>query len=61
MTPSDIVFIHEVEQTKVHLWRVRMTLCRSEYLTPQVKVILDDALKLAYDVLTDGVNKTEHL
>jgi hypothetical protein len=38
-----------------------MALCRSEYLTPQIKVILDDALKLAYDVLTDAVSKSENL
>lgn len=61
MTPRDIVSIHEVEQTKIHLWRVRTTLCRCDCMTPQIKIILDDALKLAYDVLTDAVNKTEHL
>lgn len=61
MTPSDIIYIHEVKQTKVYLWRVRMALCRSVYLTPQLKVILDDALKLAYDVLTDAVSKSENL
>ncbi len=61
MTPADIVMIHEVEQHKVDLWRIRTTLLRSEQLTPQVKVILDDALKLAYDVLTDATNKTKDL
>lgn len=61
MTPSDIIYIHEVEKAKVDLWRVRMALCRTDYLTPQLKVILDDALKLAYDVLTDAVSKSENL
>ncbi len=61
MTPADIVMIHEVEQHKVDLWRIRTTLLRSEQLTPQVKVILDDALKLAYDILTDATNKTKEL
>lgn len=61
MTPADIVMIHAVEQHKVDLWRIRTTLLRSEQLTPQVKVILDDALKLAYDVLTDATNKTKYL
>lgn len=61
MTPADIVMIHEVEQHKVDLWRIRTTLLRSDQLTPQVKVILDDALKLAYDVLTDATNKTKDL
>lgn len=61
MTPSDIVYIHEVEKAKVDLWRVRMALCRSDYLTPQLKTILDESLKLAYDVLTDAVNRTKDL
>lgn len=61
MTSADIVMIHAVEQHKVDLWRIRTTLLRSEQLTPQVKVILDDALKLAYDVLTDATNKTKDL
>lgn len=61
MTPADIVIIHEVEKHKVDLWRVRTTLLRSTLCTPQVKVILDDALKLAYDILTDATNKTKDL
>lgn len=61
MTPADIVMIDAVEQHKVDLWRVRVTLLRSTLCTPQVKVILDDALKLAYDILTDATNKTKDL
>ena len=61
MTPADIVMTHEVERQKVDLWRVRVALLRSDTLTPQVRIILDDALKLAYDVLTDAVCKTKDL
>ena len=61
MTPADIVAIHEVEQHKVDLWRVRTTLLRSDTLSPRIKVLLDDALKLAYDVLTDATNQTKDL
>ena len=61
MTASDIVFIHEVERQKVDLWRVRVTLLRSDTLSPQVRIVLDDALKLAYDVLTDATSQCKDL